>query len=142
MTSTEDLLRRERRPESVVTDDARPLRLGLAGFGRVVREYYLPAFRFLGGIDIRGVADPLAASRDAARKLLCGVKTYVSAGELLESQMLDALLVASPPSTHLPIWLEAYRRRLPVFMEKPFLVPGQFARLEDTPAAQHLFMIN
>ena len=27
-------------------------------------------------------------------------------------------------------------------MEKPFLVPGQFARLEDTPAAQHLFMIN
>src|SRR5262245_54470901 len=142
MASTENPLRRERRRESVAAGDARPLRLGLVGFGRVVREYYLPAFRLLGGIDIRGVADPLAASRDAARKLLREVRTYVSAGELLDTQMVDAVLVASPPSTHLAIWLEASRRRLPVFMEKPFLVPGQLARLEDTPDAHHLLMIN
>jgi predicted dehydrogenase len=144
MTWTENRARHATGREGVTPDDTSPLRLGLVGFGRVVREYYLPAFRLLDGIEVRGVADPSAICRTTARELLRGVKTYASAGELLDGQRLDALLVASPPSTHLGIWVEASGQRVPVFMEKPFLVPGQLARLEEIldADARRLFMIN
>ena len=42
------------------------LRIGLVGFGRLARDYYLPAFRTLDGCRLVGIADPLPASRAAA----------------------------------------------------------------------------
>ncbi len=52
------------RPEMRPARD--PLRIGLAGFGRLARDFYLPAFRFLSGARLVAVADPLRESRSAA----------------------------------------------------------------------------
>ena len=49
------------------------LRLGLAGFGQLARKYYVPALRALNGVDVSMVADPLDASREAARAAFPGV---------------------------------------------------------------------
>jgi predicted dehydrogenase len=117
-----------------------PLKLGIAGFGRLAQHYYMPALRRLNGIQSILVADPLESRRDLARKNL-RAKTYRSPQELL-TQRPDALLVASPPSTHLEIWNDACRAGVPVFMEKPFVLNGELARAESSPDARRLLMMD
>jgi len=59
-----------------VSVPSEPLRLGVAGFGRLVRDVYLPAFRSLRDARLVAVADPLPASRSAAAKLLKGAAVH------------------------------------------------------------------
>ena len=103
----------------------KPLRIGLAGFGRLARDYYLPAFRALPEARLVAVADPLPQSRDEAARRVPSAELYSDTSEMLDRAALDGLLVASLPSTHLAIWNDAARRGLPVFMEKPFVLSGQ-----------------
>ena len=100
-------------------------RLAIAGFGRLARGYYAPALRELGGVRPTALADPVAASRAAAGAAFPRARLYASAGEMLRAESLDALLVASPPSTHLPLWTLASGLGVAVFMEKPFLLAHQ-----------------
>jgi len=100
-------------------------RLAIAGFGRLARGYYVPALRGLGGVRPVAVADPLAAARAAAGAAYPRARLYASAAEMLEAGGIDALLVASPPSTHLPLWTRASTLGVAVFMEKPFLLAHQ-----------------
>lgn len=86
------------------------------------------------------VADPLEWRRDLARKSL-GAETCRVSSEILQWQP-DALLVASPPSTHLEIWNHAARHRLPVFMEKPFVLNGELSRADSSPGARRLLMMD
>jgi predicted dehydrogenase len=116
------------RPE--VTTARTPLRIGIAGFGRLVRDIYLPAFRSLPGARIVAVADPLPESRSAAADILPAAAVYPDHRALLDGANLDGLLVASPPSTHLEIWRDASARGVAVFMEKPFVLSGQLGSLE------------
>ena len=118
----------------------RSLRLGIVGFGRLAQHYYAPALRGMDGIGTILVADPLDARRALARKRL-RAGTYGAPRDLL-AQEPDALLVASPPSTHLEIWNDACRAGVPVFMEKPFVLSGEIARAESSPDARRLLMID
>ncbi len=117
-----------------------PLRLGIAGFGRLAQHYYVPALRTLNGIHSILVADPLESRRALARKSL-RAETYRVPQELL-AQRPDALLVAAPPSTHLQIWNAACRAAVPVFMEKPFVLNGELARADSSPDARRLLMMD
>jgi predicted dehydrogenase len=49
---------------------------------------------------------------------------------MLDAEALDALLVASPPSTHLPLWTRASGLGIAVFMEKPFLLAHELAAFD------------
>lgn len=118
----------------------RSLRLGIVGFGRLAHYYYAPALRSMDGIRSILVADPSAARRALARKSL-RAETCDSPDDLLPHKP-DAILVASPPSTHLQIWNAASRAAVPVFMEKPFVLNGELARAESSPNARRLMMID
>ena len=118
-----------------------PVRLGVAGFGRLAETYYLPAFRSLDGIRVKAIADPLPARRALATALVPHVSTYSHHEAMLEREALDALLVASPPSTHLRIWNNARALMVPVFMEKPFALDGELAQLRDV-AGDASLMVN
>lgn len=118
------------------------LSLGIIGFGRLAQGYYVPALRALPGALQISVADPLEQSRAAARERLRGVRTYTDYHELLQRERLDAVLVASSPSTHLEVWNEAAARKLPVFMEKPFLLAGELNRIDRTDPAWQRLMVN
>ncbi len=119
-----------------------PLRIGVAGFGRLVRDIYLPAFRRLPGARLVAVADPLPESRSAAAQRLPGAAVYPDHPSLLANTNLDGLLVASPPSTHLEIWHAASDRGIPVFMEKPFILSNQLGRIERRPGARLMLDLN
>jgi len=109
-------------------------RLAIAGFGRLARGYYLPALRELGGIAPVAVADPLPASREAAARALPRARLYASAEAMLAEETLDAVLVATPPSTHQAVWRLAAAAGVTAFMEKPFLLAHQLAAFVPPPA--------
>lgn len=116
------------------------LRIGLAGFGRLARDYYLPAFRNLDGARLVAVADPLPASRTAAAERLASAEVFDDHRAMFGRANLDAVLVASPPASHLEIWNEAASRGLAVFMEKPFVLCGQLDRVVGGNAARLLML--
>lgn len=99
--------------------------MAIAGFGRLARGYYVPALRELGRAHPVAVADPNPSSRAAARAAFPNARIHASAEEMLAAEAPDALLVASPPSTHLPLWTLAAGLGTAVFMEKPFLLAHQ-----------------
>lgn len=105
------------------------LRLGVVGFGRLVRGYALPALRRLPGVQVVGVADPLAASRRAAAAAVPGIEPHADHTALLDHLRLDGIVVASPPSTHLEVWRDAAARGVPAFIEKPLLLADQLPLL-------------
>jgi predicted dehydrogenase len=107
-------------------------RLGLVGFGKVVRDYYLPAFSTLTHARIVAVADPLPESRRAATARLRGIAVYSDHRAMLDHAGIDAVLVASPPSTHLEVWSDAIAKGLPAFVEKPLVLSSQLERLSFT----------
>jgi predicted dehydrogenase len=119
-----------------------PMRIGLLGFGQLARNYYVPALRRIIGIELIAVADPLVESRDAARALYPSIKTYPTHLALLEEQPLDALLIATQPSSHLQIWNDVVKRKVPIFMEKPFVLYGQLAQACDPPRSDRVLMLN
>jgi scyllo-inositol 2-dehydrogenase (NADP+) len=115
--------------------------LGIVGFGRLARQYYVPALRGLHGVDELLVADPLEASREAARRALPGARVFADPGEML-AQDPRAVIVASPPSTHLALWRAAAGQGIPVLVEKPFVLNGELADATGTPREQELLMID
>ena len=117
-----------------------PVRLGIAGFGRLARQYYGPALRTLGGIQVL-VADPLEASRQAARRALPRASVFADPAELL-AQQPDGVIIATPPSSHLALWRAATRAGIPTLMEKPFVLRGELAEASGTPREQRLLMID
>lgn len=119
-------------------------KIGIIGFGRLAQSYYVPALRSLALAEVVAIADPLPASRAAATAEFPRSRTYHDYHDLFEQErdLLDAIIIASPPSTHLAAWNETARRRLPAFMEKPFVLPGELRSVENSPEARRLLMPN
>lgn len=122
----------------------RPARLGISGFGRLAQNYYVPALRRLAdAAAVVAVADPFAISRDTARKLLPQAQRFESQSQMLDAIPIDGLLIASPPAAHLDAWHQAAARdALAVFMEKPFVLPGELHRLQSSSDATRRLMVN
>lgn len=126
-----------------MTASTRHVRLGISGFGRLAQNYYLPALARIAAAEVVAVADPSPACREAAARLLPHARTVTSQGEMLDAGPLDGLLVASPPSAHLPAWLDAAARPgLAVFMEKPFVLEGLLPAAAAAADALPRLMVN
>ena len=108
------------------------LRIGISGFGRLAREYYVPILNRIAGVTLVAVADPLLESRMAAKHLLPSVRTYIDFDQMCAQEELEAMLVASPPSSHLDAWAVARARGLATFIEKPLGLVSQL------PCVPHL----
>jgi predicted dehydrogenase len=115
--------------------------VGIVGFGRLPQDYYTPALRTLSGVTVVAIADPLPASRAAAARSFANATVHSGYEDLLQ-RPLDAVLIASPPSTHLAVLNAALARRIPVFVEKPVLLFDDLSRLEATEEARRLVMPN
>jgi predicted dehydrogenase len=106
--------------------------VGLLGGGLITQVEHLPNLLGLPYLfDVRGVADP----SDTVRTHLAnryGVPVFSRAQELLD-QPLDAVVIAAPDGYHVDLTLEALRRGLHVFCEKPLCYLPQDA---DRIAAQ------
>jgi predicted dehydrogenase len=117
------------------------LQLGLVGFGRLAREYYVPALRALNDVRLSVVVDPLEASQEAARAAFPGIATLADPAALF-TRRLDGVIVASPPSTHLALWNLAARAGLPVLLEKPFTLRGELLQAASGEQQRRLLMFD
>lgn len=117
-----------------------PLRLGLVGYGRLAEAYYAPALRWLDGVAVVAVADPLARRRELARTQWTAARPFAAASELVAAGGIDALLVASPPSDHLASWRTASAARLPAFVEKPLLLDHELVELDGSECRERVMV--
>lgn len=93
------------------------VRVGFVGAGGIANQHFscleqVPEAKIVAVCDV----DAERAQRSAER---FGAQAHLNAGDMLEAEELDALYVCVPPGAHGDIELEAARRGLHLFVEKP-----------------------
>ncbi len=97
----------------------RPARVGLIGLGAMGRNHQR---LLVARSDARlvAVADPVVEALDAVTHAAGAVvATYDEPMAMLAEAELDAVVIASPTTTHLPLTLAAVERGIAVLVEKP-----------------------
>jgi predicted dehydrogenase len=94
-------------------------RIGIIGCGRVTRDHHLPAIASLRDVHVVALADPESDRVEDTAEQFGISRTYSTAGDLLGSEDVDLVCIATPPATHVQLALEALERRVPVLVEKP-----------------------
>ena len=96
---------------------AAPLRVGLAGLGSMGRNH-LRHLSAREGCILTAVADPVAdVLADAVAKT--GATGFADPLAMIEEAELDAVVIASPTTTHAQLAQAAITRGLPLLVEKP-----------------------
>lgn len=121
----DDDVRHRRRAQDRWADD-RPVRLGLVGAGRIASTY-AEILASSSVADVVGVADPVAEAAERTASVL-GCPAFADHEALAAAVELDAVVVCSPPSTHVPIGTWFLERGIAVLCEKPFAVDVASAR--------------
>ncbi len=96
------------------------VRLGIIGVGNMGSSHIK---NFISGkmpeFDITAVADIKPDRLQWAKEQLPEVKTFDTAGALMDSGEVDAVLIATPHYDHPPLVIEALQKNLHVMSEKP-----------------------
>ena len=96
------------------------MRFGIIGLGWAAGAFHLPALKTVPGAEVVGGCDPSEEQQVAFGKAT-GVPVYASLDELLEKGRLDAVVIATPPSSHRDLCLQALEGGAHVICEKPFV---------------------
>lgn len=109
-----------------VVNNQRRLRFGLIGTGRIA-ESYAQAFQSCSNATLVAASDVSeAASQSFAAKNNC--KAFASYEDMLQSTELDAVVVSTPPATHVDICVNVLGRGIAVLCEKPVSLDVDTAR--------------
>lgn len=95
-----------------------PVRLGLAGCGRLAELGYAAAAHAAARVEIVAVSDPDRARRGLVAAKL-GASAHARLEELLAVPGLDGIVVCTPASQHEAVAESAARADLPALVEKP-----------------------
>jgi UDP-N-acetylglucosamine 3-dehydrogenase len=116
------------------TGGARPARVGLIGLGTMGRNH----LRLLTSRDdsrLVAVADTVPDALEVAAST-SGAQAYAEPLAMLAEAELDAVVIASPTTTHHPLALEALARGVAVLVEKPLATtPDEADELVDAAAS-------
>jgi predicted dehydrogenase len=111
------------------------LKVGLIGVGKMGLSHYA----ILGAhphVQVTAICDSATYITSALKKRI-GVDTYKDFDQMIDRAGLDAVVVATPTSTHYPAASYALEHGLHVFVEKPLcLDPQQSRRLSDLAVAR------
>lgn len=95
------------------------LRYGIIGMGAMGREH-AENLSFIEGASVTAISDPDSGSRELAIKQLGeSVKVFTDHRQLLDSGLIDVVIIATPNFTHVDILEDALKTSLHVFIEKP-----------------------
>ena len=83
------------------------MRYGIIGCGSMGREHIENIRALGGGAKVTAIADPHAPSREAALALGEGIVAFERTDQLLNSGLVDVLVIASPNFTHIGVMREA-----------------------------------
>ena len=94
------------------------LRYGIIGAGSMGREH-IENIKVMGGATVTAISDPHVPSQEAALAMAPGAKVFTDHRALLESGLVDAVVIATPNDTHAAVLKDALESDLAVFVEKP-----------------------
>ena len=95
------------------------VRYGIIGVGAMGREH-AENLRYIDGATVTAISDPDEGSRNlAAQQIGSSVKVFTDHKELLNSGLVDAVIIATPNYTHVNVLKDALATSLHVFIEKP-----------------------
>jgi predicted dehydrogenase len=94
------------------------LRYGIIGAGSMGREH-IENIKVMGGAAITAISDPHAPSQKAALAMTPGAKLFTDHRALIDSGLVDAIVIATPNDTHAAILKDALESDLAVLVEKP-----------------------
>jgi len=106
---------------------SKQVRIGVVGFGEWGPNHVRNLAR-LPNTKVMGVADPRMERLQAARQQFKGIHTFRTHKELLDAVPIDALIVATPTSTHAEIVRTALEANIHVLCEKPLCLDLQEGR--------------
>jgi predicted dehydrogenase len=102
-----------------VGEERQPLRLGIAGCGRIVERGYLPAATGVNDLAVTAVADPDPARAAAAARAAGDAAVYAEPAAMVAAGSVDALLIATPSTRHVELASLAAEAGMPSLVEKP-----------------------
>jgi predicted dehydrogenase len=73
----------------------------------------------MGGATVTAISDPHKPSIEAALEMVPGAKVFSDHRALLDSGLIDAVVIATPNDTHAEVLKDALATDLAVFVEKP-----------------------
>ncbi len=115
-----------------------PVAIGLCGLGSAAERAHLPALsraEETGACTIAGVCDPDPSRRDLFCERAREAQGFTDVVEMLDRVEPELLVVASPPSAHLPAITAALDRGVDVLCEKPLGInPGDLDLLHGLVA--------
>ncbi|MFZ4108268.1 MAG: Gfo/Idh/MocA family protein [Candidatus Planktophila sp.] len=94
------------------------LRYGIIGAGSMGREH-MQNIRIMGGAIITAISDPHGPSQEAALALAPGAAVFNDHRALLDSGLVDAVVISTPNDTHAEVLKDALASDVAVFVEKP-----------------------
>ncbi len=98
--------------------------VGIIGAGGIARGVHIPGYQKLENVEVVAVADPVAASRDAAIEL--GVATaFADYREMLERDDIQVISVTTPNFMHAEATIAALEAGKHVLCEKPLAMNTQ-----------------
>jgi len=100
------------------------MRVGLLAYGAIGHEHNL-AVQNTEGLELTAVCDVNPERIAAARELAPEIAAFASAEEMLDSGLVDVVVVSTPPNTHHHWAMEALRRDIHVVLEKPMALTAQ-----------------
>jgi scyllo-inositol 2-dehydrogenase (NADP+) len=92
------------------------MKLGIAGFGRIVELVHIPMIRGFEQLEIAGVFDITPSRKEMASKR--NLNTFETYDDLLRSDA-DLVLIATPPDSHFSLASRALEAGKNVLLEKP-----------------------
>ncbi|MBB2932347.1 Gfo/Idh/MocA family oxidoreductase [Paraburkholderia silvatlantica] len=100
-------------------DRARPLRVGVAGLGRLGRRHAQNLAYRVPGATLAAACSPLEADLAWAREALPAARLYGEYADLLADQAVDAVWLVTPSALHAGQIVQALEAGKHVFCEKP-----------------------
>ncbi len=115
------------------------LGIGLIGCGRAAERLHLPALVRTEQARLVAVADPRPERRELAAAAGDGCNRHATPEALLADARVSAVILATPPETHVPLALLCLRAGKPVLIEKPLArTPAEVRPLEALHACSPL----
>ncbi len=94
------------------------LRYGIIGAGSMGREH-IENIQIMGGAVVSAICDPFVGSQEAALHMAPRAAVFSDHRALLESGLVDAVIVSTPNDTHATVLKDALATEIAVFIEKP-----------------------
>jgi predicted dehydrogenase len=117
----------------MTTDD---VRVGLIGAGAIAQLAHLPVLSKMKGARLVAVCDNDGVKARALAQRLNVSDAFTDIEELLDSDELDAVVIATPNHLHEPHVLRALKQKVHVLCERPLsLTRGGVTRIIDTAKA-------